>query len=257
MIMQRIREAGAVALLLAVSPVVVGFACPEQRGARVLVFSKTAGYRHSSIGAGTAALQKMGRENGFEVDATEDAGRFTAEGLRQYRAVVFLNTTGDVLDSAQQDAFERYVRAGGGYVGIHSATDTEYDWPWYGKLAGAYFAGHPGNPNVRKGTFYTVDKRHPASEALPDRFERTDEFYSFKQIDPALHVLVKIDEASYGGGGNGENHPMAWYHAYDGGRAFYTAMGHTEESFAEPLFLAHLLGGVRYAMGTAAAAASR
>ncbi|MEO7823004.1 MAG: ThuA domain-containing protein [Gemmatimonadaceae bacterium] len=216
---------------------------------RVLVFSKTAGFRHSSIGAGLAAIRKLGQENGFSVDATEDASAFTSKNLGRYRAVVFLNTTGDVMDAAQQDDFERYIQAGGGYVGIHSATDTEYDWPWYGRLAGAWFVSHPNNPNVRKGTFRVLDKSHPSTEGLPDRWEREDEFYNFKSIDPSIKVLVDINEKSYEGGTNGDKHPMSWYHDFDGGRAFYTNMGHTEETFSEPLFLRHLLGGLRYAMG--------
>ena len=219
---------------------------------RVLVFSKTAGFRHSSIGVGIAAIRKLGQENGFSVDATEDAAAFTSKNLARYRTVVFLNTTGDVLDAAQQDDFERYIQAGGGYVGVHSATDTEYDWPWYGRLAGAWFNGHPGNPNVRKGTYRTIDKSHVSTQGMPDRFEREDEFYNFKSIDPSIHVLVEIDEKSYGDGTNGEHHPMSWYHDFDGGRAWYTNMGHTEASYSEPLFLDHLRGGLRYAMGTGA-----
>ena len=134
-------------------------------------------------------------------------------------------------------------------MGIHAATDTEYDWPWYGKLVGAYFESHPSNPNVKKGEYFVVDKNHLASDCLPDRFERTDEFYSFKNINNDIKVLVKIDEKTYTGGTNGDNHPMAWYHEYDGGRAFYTAMGHTDESYAEPLFLTHLAGGIKYVLG--------
>ncbi|MGH7604069.1 MAG: ThuA domain-containing protein [Gemmatimonadaceae bacterium] len=217
---------------------------------RVLVFSKTAGFRHSSIGVGIAAVRKLGQENGFAVDATEDASAFAWKNLARYRAVVFLNTTGDVLDPAQQDNFERYIQAGGGYVGVHAATDTEYDWPWYGRLAGAWFNGHPGNPNVQKGTYHVLDKNHPSTEGFPDTLVREDEFYNFKSIDPTIHVLIEIDEKSYKGGTNGEHHPMSWYHDFDGGRAWYTNMGHTEATYSEPLFLKHLLGGLRYAMGT-------
>jgi cytochrome c len=216
---------------------------------RVLVFSKTAGYRHSSIANGIAAIQKLGSENGFAVDATEDANAFTEKNLRRYATVVFLNTTGDVLDAAQQDDFERYIQAGGGYVGIHSGTDTEYDWPWYGRLAGAYFNGHPNNPNVRKASYRTLDTTHVSTKGFPARFEREDEFYNFKSIDPTIHVLVEIDETSYEGGANGAHHPMSWYHDFDGGRAWYTNMGHTEATYTEPLFLRHLLGGLQYAIG--------
>ena len=218
---------------------------------RVLVFSRTAGYRHSSIANGIAAIRQLGRDHGFAVDATEDAGTFSAKNLARYRAVVFLNTTGDVLDGAQQDDFERFIQAGGGYVGVHSATDTEYDWPWYGRLAGAYFTSHPNNPNVRRGGYRTLDTTHASTRGFPARFEREDEFYNFKSIDPTIRVLVEIDEASYTGGTNGAHHPMSWYHDFDGGRAWYTNMGHTEATYAEPLFLQHLLGGLRYAIGTA------
>ena len=224
-------------------------AASSQDAPRVLVFSKTAGFRHSSIETGVAAMRKLGDENRFAVDATEDASVFTDRNLRRYGAVVFLNTTGDVLDARQQDALERYVQAGGGWVGIHSATDTEYEWPWYGRLAGAYFASHPNNPNVRRGTFRVVDPNHPATQGLPSRWERDDEFYNFKSISPDIRVLVDIDETSYEGGTNGARHPMSWFQEYSGGRAFYTNMGHTEATFAEPLFLRHLLGGLRWAMG--------
>ena len=216
---------------------------------RVLVFSKTVKFRHSSIPNGIAAIRKLGLENGFAVDTTEDAGAFTQKNLARYSAVVFLSTTGDVLNPAQQDVFERYIQAGGGYVGVHSATDTEYDWPWYGRLAGAYFNGHPGNPNVRKGSYRVLDTTHVSTRGLPTRFEREDEFYNFKSIDPTIHVLIEIDEKSYEGGTNGDHHPMSWYHDFDGGRAWYTNMGHTEATYTEPLFLQHLLGGLRYAIG--------
>ncbi|MDQ3995852.1 MAG: ThuA domain-containing protein, partial [Gemmatimonadota bacterium] len=211
----------ALALLLAAA----GIAAAQTPEPRVLVFSKTAGYRHSSIEAGIAAVRRLGQDHGFSVDATEDAGAFTDRNLKRFRAVVFLSTTGDVLNPRQQDAFERYIQAGGGWVGIHSATDTEYDWPWYGRLAGAYFESHPNNPNVRRGTFRVLDKTHPSTEGLPDRWEREDEFYNFKSISRDIRVLVDIDEKSYQGGTNGDRHPMSWYHAYDGGRAFYTNMG--------------------------------
>ena len=229
---------------------VAGTTAAQRQEPRVLVFSKTAGYRHSSIETGIAAVQKLGRENGFAVEATEDATVFSERNLKRFRAVVFLNTTGDVLNAPQQDAFERYIQAGGGWVGIHSAADTEYEWPWYGRLAGAYFESHPNNPNVRKGTFRVLDKSHPATRGFPDWWEREDEFYNFKSIDRDIRVLIVIDETTYEGGTNGAHHPMSWYHDYDGGRAFYTNMGHTEATFSEPLFLRHLLGGLRYAIGT-------
>lgn len=212
----------------------------------ILVFYKTAGFYHQSIPDGLAALQKLGSEHGIAVDTTKDAGRFTAEGLKRYNAVVFLNTTGNVLDTVQQAAFEQYIRSGNGFVGIHSATDTEYSWPWYNKLAGAYFSSHP---RIQDARIQVVNKKHVSTQHLPDVWERKDEWYNFKDMNTGVTVLLNLDEKSYKGGTNGAAHPIAWYHAFDGGRAWYTAGGHTSESYKEPLFLQHVLGGIKYAMG--------
>lgn len=224
------------------------FAQPTKRN--VLVFSKTAAFRHQSIDAGKKALASMATEKGFGVRFTEDATQFNESNLKQFNTVIFLNTTGDVLTNEQQTAFERYIQAGGGYVGIHAATDTEYEWPWYGQLAGAYFLDHPTSPsNVQKGKFIVTLKNHWATQGMPDEFERMDEFYSFKDISPKINVVLKIDEKSYIGGKNPDFHPMSWYQEFDGGRSFYTAMGHTDESFVEPLFLNHLWAGINYTTG--------
>lgn len=225
------------------------FSCQKEGPRRVLVFSKTMGFRHESIEAGQKALQEMAARYHFEVDITENDSAFYEENLKNYHAVIFLNTTGDVLNPEQQNNFERFIQAGGGWVGIHSATDTEYDWPWYGKLAGAYFKDHPGNPNVQEGEFHVVDADHPACDSIPARFKRVDEFYNFKEMNPDVHPLVRIDEKSYREGNMGDDHPMSWCHEYDGGRAFYTAMGHTVESFSEPIFLTHLWGGLKWVLG--------
>lgn len=216
------------------------------KGDRILVFSKTAGFRHESIPAGIAALQKLGSEHKVAVTATEDATYFVTDSLRQYKAVVFLNTTMDILNESQQSAFERYMQAGGGFAGIHAAADTEYDWPWYNKLVGAYFESHPA---TQKAAIDVIDKNHTSTSHLPERWERVDEWYNYKSMNPDVKVLAKLDEQSYQGGKNGANHPIAWYHAYDGGRAFYTGLGHTPESYSDPLFLQHMWGGIAYAMG--------
>src|SRR5690606_33620854 len=221
----------------------------EEESKNILVFSKTAGFRHQSIEAGQQALLKLGAANQFNIDTTEDASVFDEENLKNYHAVVFLNTTGDVLDPYQQNSFERYIQAGGGYVGIHSATDTEYDWPWYGKLSGAYFESHPNNPNVKKGTFVVEDKQHPTTSFLPERWEREDEFYNFKDFNEDVKTVLSIDETTYTGGTNGDFHPMSWYHEYDGGKAFYTALGHTDESYSDSLFLKHIHEGLKWVMG--------
>ena len=214
----------------------------------MLVFSKTMGFKHSSIPSGIKAIQKLGAEHGFIVDTTKNASLFEEETLEKYAAVVFLSTTGNVLDNKQEAAFERYIQAGGGFVGIHAATDTEYDWNWYGRLVGAYFESHPsGTPEA---DFQITDRSFVATSFFKDSvWHRTDEMYNFKKINPSVNVIMTIDESTYEGGTNGDYHPMSWYHEYDGGRAFYTALGHTEESFSEELFLKHLLGGIQYAIG--------
>ena len=232
----------ALALLLLAQP--VWAAAPR----KVLVFSKTAKFRHSDgIPAGVQAIKQLGAQHKFAVDATEDAQAFTPENLKQYGAVIFMSTTGDVLDASQQAAFEQYIRSGGGFVGIHAATDTEYDWPWYGQLVGAYFGSHP--PGQQEAVFKVENPNNISTRHLPATFKKTDELYNFKWIAEGLQVLVSIDENSYKGGKNGDFHPMSWYHGYDGGRAFYTGMGHDAKTFAEPLFLKHLLGGIEYALG--------
>ncbi|WP_316814031.1 ThuA domain-containing protein [Pedobacter heparinus] len=213
---------------------------------RILVFSKTSGFHHASIPKGVAAIQKLGLENKFDVDSTIDAEKFTPKNLKQYAAVVFLNTTGDVLNDEQQSAFEQYIKAGGGYVGVHAATDTEYGWPWYGKLAGAYFINHPAQ---QEAILNVVNRNTIATRHLPEVWKRKDEWYNFKDLNPDVKVLITIDESSYKGGKNAPVHPMAWYHDFEGGRSFYTELGHVDESYADPLFLQHLLGGIQYAMG--------
>lgn len=219
------------------------FACSRQNP-KVLVFSKTTGYRHQSIGAGKLALIKLGKENGFDVDTTENANAFREDNLKQYSAVIFLSTTLDVLDKYQQSEFKRFIEAGGGYVGIHAAADTEYEWPWYGKLVGAWFKSHP---KIQEATL----KKQSAlnNDDLPETWTRTDEWYNYKKISDDIKVLYTLDEASYEGGENGDFHPIAWYHDYEGGRSFYTGLGHTEESYSDSLFLKHLLQGIKYAMG--------
>ena len=216
---------------------------------KVLIFSKTTGYHHQSIPAGIAAIQKLGVENGFDTDTTTNSSLFKDDNLKNYAAIIFLNTTDtadNLLNSDEKSAFQRYMRAGGGFVGIHAATDAEYHWDWYGKLVGAYFDSHP---KIQQATLHVVDATHSSTIDLPQIWVRKDEWYNFKSISNDIHVLLTIDESSYEGGKNGNFHPMAWYHSYDGGRVFYTELGHTDESYKEPLYLKHLAGGIKYAIG--------
>lgn len=214
---------------------------------KMLVFSKTAAFRHASIKDGIAAIKKLATEKHVAVDFTEDASIFTDANLKQYNAVVFLMTSGDILNDTQQAAFERYIRAGGGYAGVHSASDTEYKWLWYGRLVGAYFRDHP---RTQQATIHVIDTKHPSTSTLPERWVRFDEWYNFA-TNPrdSVHVLMTLDEKTYKGGTMGDFHPIAWYHEYEGGRSWYTALGHTTESYTDPLFLAHLWGGIMYAAG--------
>lgn len=223
---------------------------PAPVARRVLVFSKTKGWKHTSIPFGIAAIQKLGREHNFRVDTTKNADYFNDDSLKHYQAVIWLSTTGNVLNQVQQAAFERYIQAGGGYMGIHAAADTEYDWPWYNQLVGAYFASHPSNSNVRKATVDVTDKNHTSTSMLPDHWERTDEWYNYRSFYSDLNVLANLDENTYDGGINGSNHPIAWYHEFDGGRAYYTGGGHEDSSFSEPLFVQHLMGALTWVMGS-------
>ncbi|MEU5965817.1 ThuA domain-containing protein [Micromonospora parva] len=213
----------------------------------VLVFSKTAGFRHDAIPVGIQTIRDLGAANNFTVTATEDAAAFTTSNLNQYEAVVFLNTTGDVLNASQQTAFESYIGSGRGYVGVHAAADTEYDWPFYGNLVGAWFASHPA---IQQANMKVEDRGHAATGHLPQTWTRTDEWYNYRtNARSSAHVLATLDESSYSGGGMGADHPLSWCKSYSGGRSFYTGAGHTQASYAEPAFRNHLLGGIRYASG--------
>ncbi|MEX6686576.1 ThuA domain-containing protein [Danxiaibacter flavus] len=232
--------------ILVVSALLLGCSQKRSGNPRILVFTKTAGFHHSSIPAGVKAIQQLAAENKFDVDTTSDAEMFTEDTLKKYSAVVFLSTTGNLLTSYQEADFERYIQAGGGYVGIHAASDAEYDWGWYGRLVGGYFDSHPAQ---QEAVIKVVDANNEATKHLPATWKRLDEWYNFKKLNPDVHVLLAIDEKSYQGGTNGDNHPMAWYHDYDGGRAWYTELGHTDESYSDPNYLKHILAGIKYAIG--------
>ena len=216
----------------------------------VLVFSKTAGFRHDAIPAGISALQTLGQQNNFTVTATEDAAAFTSANLSGYEAVVFLNTTGDVLNATQQTAFQSYVDSGGGYFGVHAAADTEYDWSYYGQLVGAYFLSHPA---IQQVTVKNEDRTHPATAHLGATWTRTDELYNYRTNPRSnVRVLQTLDESTYTGGTMGADHPITWCHTQGAGRSFYTGLGHTIESYSDPAFRSLLLGAVRYTAGQVA-----
>ncbi|MEU5276241.1 ThuA domain-containing protein [Streptomyces asoensis] len=209
--------------------------------ARVLVYTRTADYRHDSIAAAVDAVRGLG---GFTVDHTEDPTALEAP-LDGYAAVVFLSTSGEVLTPAGRTRLGAYVEAGGGFAGVHAAACTEYDWPYYGELLGARFARHPA---YQPGRVLTEDRDHPATRALPARWDFTDEWYDFR-VSPRgrVRVLAVADETSYTGGGMGADHPLVWCRDQGAGRVFYTALGHAAEAYADPDFRAHLRGGIAWA----------
>lgn len=227
------------------------FGAAQNENFMLLVFSKTAGFRHDSIPAAIDTLRDLGQRGGFSIEASENAADFSPANLRRFKVVVFANTTGDILDGAQQAALEGFIAAGGGFVGIHSASDTEYDWPWYGGLVGAYFQSHP--PGLTTFTLRLEDPEHPLVGGIPAAWKVTDEPYNFRTNPRAkVKVLMTADESSYKGGTMGADHPITWCHSYQGGRAWYTQLGHRAELYADPTFQTLLLQGVRYAAGRAA-----
>lgn len=212
----------------------------------VLVFHKTVDFEHNSIKTGYQTLTKMGVSHGFSVTETADAGIFESSDLVKYDLVIFLNTSGDILNEVQQQNFECFIDNGGSFFGIHSAADTEYEWEWYGRLVGAYFTNHP---EIQKAEIRVLEPTHPAVAHLPDTWTRTDEWYNYKIIQPDLKVLLNLNESTYKGGTMGKNHPIAWYQDLQGGgRSVYTGGGHTIESYSEPLFVEHLLRCILFAM---------
>ena len=213
---------------------------------KVLIFCKTNGYHHASIATGIEAIKKLGASNGFDVDSTTDSTWFRKKILKKYAALIFLSPTGKVFGPKEETALQEYIHHGGGFVGVHAATDCEYNWQWYGDLVGGFFKSHPKQQEAR---FIVVDSANPAMQGFPNPWMHFDELYNFKYLNPDIHVLLKIDETSYTGGANGDNHPFSWYHDFDGGRSFYTALGHTDATWSDPLFLHHLLAGIQYAMG--------
>lgn len=235
--------------LFAASLLWTGLAAAQDR---VLVFSKTVGFRHGSIAEGLALLRAQGANQGFGVDASEDASQFNPSNLARYRAVVWLSTTGDVLNSAQETAFEQWLTAGGGSVGIHAAADCEYQWAWYGAQVlgnGAWFFAHPA---IQTATVVRENATDASTSHLPPTFSFTDEWYNFRANPrPQADVLLRLDETSYspGNGAMGADHPISWKRAVGAGRSWYTGLGHRSETYADARFQRHLLGGLLWAMG--------
>ncbi|MDJ1481159.1 ThuA domain-containing protein [Cytophagaceae bacterium YF14B1] len=220
----------------------------------VLIFSKTNGFRHESIKKGIEAFQKAGKERGWDVRATENGAFFTDDYLKQFKVVVFLSTTGDILTPEQKKSFASFIENGGGYVGIHSACDTEYDWTWYDHLIGTHFRDHTLFPEqLPEAVLVTEIKDHPATKHLPIHWKKSDEWYNFKQNVRGkgnIQVLLSVDESSYSASwpkAMGGDHPISWTNQINRGRMFYSALGHTEETFTDRYSFLHLVMGIEWA----------
>ncbi len=219
---------------------------------KILVFSKTGGFRHSSIPVGIQAIRELGATLGYEIDATEDSTRFSESGLAPYAAVVFMSTTGNVLDSKGEAAFERFIAAGKGFVGVHAAADTEYEWPFYRTLVGRQFVQHPEH---QKGTILPIESDFPGMAGFGDSLRIFEEWYEYTEpYADDLTYLYRVDTMSYsqrgwkGASKMGAFHPLGWYHEHGGGRAFYTGIGHMDETYAMPFFREHLAAGLAWAV---------
>ncbi|SDS41181.1 ThuA domain-containing protein [Gramella sp. MAR_2010_147] len=222
----------------------LNFQAPQKQ---VLIFSETEGFRHNSIENGIQAIQDIGNEINFKSITSQDSRFFTENDLGQIDLIIFLNTTGDILNMEEQTAFQNYMENGGNFFGIHAAADTEYDWKWYGDLVRAYFKGHP---EVQEAVINIKMPQHITVDHLRDNtWKRTDEWYNYKDIAKGLNVLMTLDETSYEGGENRDFHPIAWFQNYSGGGiSIYTGGGHTSESYSEPDFLKHLSGCIEFAL---------
>lgn len=216
----------------------------------ILVFTKTTGFRHDSIPAGVAAVERIAAELGYGTEHTEDAGVHNPLDLARFAATVWLSPSGDVLDELERAALADFVTGGGGWCGVHGASTAEPSWPFFRELVGARFIGHP--PGCTPGEIDVVDQDHLATAHLPKRWAWTDEWYSFDERPKGWEVLLEADEETFAAGdlAMGHPHPIAWHRRLETGRCFYTALGHAAEAYEDDAFLAHLKGGLRSVLPT-------
>lgn len=240
------------AALLGLAVTASAYAAPAPREKRVLLFSHSTGYRHASIEPGAAALKQLGARERIAMTASEDPNVFSTAGLRSFDAIIFISTSSDPkkpesewFQGERRTALQAFVRRGGGIVGIHAASDSHYHWPWYQRMIGGHFVSHPkGTPT---GTVKIVDSAHRSTRGLSAQITRTDEWYYFGDYNPEMKLLVTLDPQSIGEKDVNPN-PVSWSHNFEGGRVFYTAMGHTNESYSEPNFLKHVAGGLNWVL---------
>lgn len=235
---------GGVMILVSCASVFAQQAEPQKE---VLVFYKTEGFHHKSVDTAVKTIQKLGAENDFNVSSTKNTSIFLKEDIRNYDVVVFANTSGNVFNIEEQKAFRNYIENGGGFFGIHSAADTEGDWPFFVELVGGFFENHP---KVQQADIYLNMEDHPAVSHLPKVWTFTDEWYNYKNLNPEIQVLLYLDETSYEGGTNGKEHPIAWFRKTGhGGISIFTGLGHSVESYIKPNFKEHILQSILFALG--------
>lgn len=243
-----------VIVLLAIQFFISVVATAQEKQFKALVVTTTNGWHHESLHSGVIALKELGARNFFDVVLFENPRGFTDKYLEQFQVVIFLNTTGDIFNADQQKVMEKFIQSGKGFVGIHSASDTEYDWEWYTKLVGRMFYIHPV---VQTAKLKIIDNKFPGLQGFTDGKLWTDEWYEFgPEKTSGLNYILGVDESTYNAKvqwgekkavGMGSMHPLAWYHNYDGGRSFYTALGHIPSNFSNEAFLNHLLAGILWA----------
>lgn len=232
----------------------LSLAAQAQQQFNVLLYTGTQGFHHQSQLEGVTAMRQLADKHFFKLDWQEDPGVFNDKNLEQFQVIVFLSTTGDLFNAEQKAAIEKFIQSGKGFVGIHSASDTEYNWEWFTKLVGRSFHIHPVNQTAE---LQVLSRKFPGLERMPDRFLWTDEYYEFgPEKIKGLNYILAVDEKTYdpnanwgvkSGKGMGKFHPMAWYHEYDGGRSFYTALGHIPATYSDTIFLEHIYGGIYWA----------
>lgn len=216
-----------------------------QTNSEILVFSKTNSYRHASITDGINALSKMAIEESWTITFTEDSIYFNEANLKSKDLIIFLNTTGDILGDNEKVAFENYIKNGGGFLGIHAASDTEFEWPFYAEMIGAQFLNHPKIQDAKLNVH--LEETHKSIQHLDSIWMRKDEWYNFRKApSDHLNVLIDLDEKTITGKIMNSYHPISWYQVYHGAKIFYTAMGHTPESYSDEHFLLHVKGGIEW-----------
>tara|TARA_Y200000002_G_C22579373_1_gene620168 strand:+ start:374 stop:1108 length:735 start_codon:yes stop_codon:yes gene_type:complete len=215
--------------------------CSSQNSFSVLVITETNGWIHDSIDSGLILIKDIANRNNFNVYYSDDSSVITDNNLKDIKTIIFLNTTQEILTDDEQKVMENFIKSGKGFVGVHAAADTEYDWQWYGKLVGAYFRSHP---DVMNAKIFTVD--HSITDHLDYEWEIEDEWYNFDYTNNNINILLNLDEKSYEGGEHPDYHPITWFHEYDGGRSFYTGLGHTKEVYLDERFIKLLEKGILY-----------